>query len=236
MPVTHVDRLVDHLTDGDVTSAADLLTADLRAWVEGSRRFRTFAERHRDKIRKKVRATRETEPRLDLRAELAVAHALLGDRRIELAYEAHGSTAGGPDFTVSFRGHVAFDLEVTRWRGDPAALQRQLVNKLRQLRPGVANAILVAVDGTASPVPALEALLRDLGEGAPDRAREARTRLRRMGGVVAWAERRSGPERATLWTSPTARIPLPGPAARAVLATLRAAEPLPISPTAPPPM
>jgi hypothetical protein len=236
MTRTRVDRLVDHLTDSAATDAADDLTADLRAWVEGSRRFRAFAETHRDKIRKKVRATRGTEPRLDLRAELAVAQVLLADRRIELAYEGYGSTVGGPDFTVSFRGHLAFNLEVTRWRGDPGSLPRQLVNKLRQLRPSVANAILVAVDVDGARPPALDALLGELGEGITDGPREMRARLRRLGGAFAWADRRSGPERATLWISPTARIPLGTSAARAVLASLRDAPMPPNGPITAQPM
>src|SRR5690606_6237271 len=71
----------------------------------------------------------------------AAAHALLADRRIDLSYEAFGSTVGGPDFAVSFRSHPALTVEVTRWRGDPAALERQLLAKLRQLPTGVANLV-----------------------------------------------------------------------------------------------
>jgi hypothetical protein len=219
---TRVDRLVDHVSDG----AADALATDLRAWIERSRPFRAFAELHRDKIRKKVRSARGREPRLDLRAELAVAGAVLADRRIELAYEAYGSTAGGPDFTLSFRSHPAFNLEVTRWRGDRGALERQLGTKLRQLRPGIANVVLVAVDTGSGPLPD-PAGLSDAVRTSTERSdqRDARLHLRRLSGIVVWAEGRSGPEWAALWTNPSARIPLPQAAARAVLSALRAEAP-----------
>jgi hypothetical protein len=230
MPATHADRLVVHLTDGDT----DRLAADLRTWVHDSRRFRAFADAHRDKIRKKVRATRGEQPRLDLRAELAVPHALLDDRRIELAYEGYGATVGGPDFTVSFRSHMAFNLEVTRWRGDPGTLRRQLAAKLRQLPPGVANVVLVAIDADpdVASLPDFEVLARSLLD--PDdrtQDREAHKRIRRLSGLFAWAERRSGADRTALWMNPAGRIPLPEAATRAVLAALRDT-PAPMDPRA----
>ena len=73
-------------------------------WLSGSKRFRAFAEAHRDKIRKKLRGAADAEARRDVRAELRVAHLLLADRHIELAFEAYGSTNRGPDFTVAYRG------------------------------------------------------------------------------------------------------------------------------------
>jgi hypothetical protein len=218
MSLTHVDRLVDHLTGGN----SDAFAVELRDWVAGSRRFRAFAETHRDKIRKKVRGARGMEPRLDLRAELAVAHALLRDRRIDLAYEGYGATVGGPDFTVSFRSHVAFNLEVTRWRGGPAGLRRLLAGKLRQLPSGIANVVLIAVDVEGEPLPDLDALSRALSDSTtPGAQRDERQRVRRLSGMLAWDDPRRGAGGATLWTNPMARIALPEPAARAVLATLR---------------
>lgn len=212
MAPTQVDRLVDFLTDGD---AADVLTTDLRRWVEASRRFRSFAETHRDKVRKKIRTASGADARLDVRAELSVAHALLTDRRIELAYERAGATAGGPDFTVTFRGHLAFNLEVTRWRSDTAALERQLIAKLRQLPPSVPNAILVCVDVAADAFPDLDALLGHR-RTQPFESRDVRQRLSRLGGVYGWSEGRRG----SLWVNGSARIALPATAARAVLVAL----------------
>jgi hypothetical protein len=218
MAGTQVDRLLAHLTDGD---PGDVLNADLRRWIEGSRAFRAFAETHRDKIRKKVRTAGQGDARRDLRSELAVAGAVLADRRIELAYERAGATQGGPDFTVTYRSHLAFNLEVTRWRGDLAALERQLVAKLRQLPPSVANALLLAVDGERGGMPDIEALVAGIRSGGAA-TRELRQRLTRLGGVYSWSERAKGAERATLWTNGAAKIALPTPAARAVLMALQA--------------
>lgn len=216
MARTHLDRLVEYLTDAEAGTA---LAADLRRWMEGSRPFRAFAEEHRDKIRKKIRIARDDEARRDLRAELAVAHAVLADRRVELAYERAGATVGGPDFTISFRGHVAFNLEVTRWRGERATLARQIVAKLRQLPPSVANAVLVDVDASAA-LPELDDVMRRIRARAETRAERAR--LTRLGGVYVWSEAED-PARAALWLNDAARIRLPTTAARAVLAALEEA-------------
>jgi hypothetical protein len=211
-----VDRLVDYLADDE---PADVLVVDLRRWLEGSRPFRAFVEAHRDKVRKKIRTASEGDARLDVRAELAAAHALLGDRRIELTYERAGATVGGPDFTLTFRSHLAFNLEVTRWRGGMAALERQLLAKLRQLPPSVPNALLLFVDGTIDAVPDLEALLGDR-RTAPFASHDVRQRLSRLGGVYAWSELGTAGHRATLWRNGSARIALPSAAARAVLLAL----------------
>jgi hypothetical protein len=57
-----------------------LLSAELLAWMDVSTRFTAFVETYRDKIRKKIRVTREPESILDLRGELEVARGLLSDR------------------------------------------------------------------------------------------------------------------------------------------------------------
>ncbi|HEX2766106.1 MAG TPA: hypothetical protein VHR55_05685 [Candidatus Limnocylindria bacterium] len=230
MPDTHVDRLLDHLTDGDAGALPEL-----RAWLTGSRRFRAFADAHRDKVRKKVRAARDADARLDLRAELAAAHSLLADRRIDLAYEAFGATAGGPDFTVAFRSHPALTVEVTRWRGEPAALERQLLAKLRQLPTGIANAVLVVADDLAAPpdVASVADRWRDRADAGDESffrrhglegVRPFRARLGRLGGVVLWSGAAGGAAapRVILWRNPAARIVLPDAAVRAILVALEA--------------
>ena len=78
--------------------------------------------------------------------ELAGAHRLLGDRRIELAFEAYGSGKPGPDFTVTYRERRSFNLEVTRPHRSPdaASYAGPLLAKLRQLPPSAPNAVLLA--------------------------------------------------------------------------------------------
>lgn len=229
MTRTHVERLLDYLAG---TAADDRLARDLREWVTGSRRYRAFAEEHRDKIRKKLRSATDDEPRADLRAELAVAHALLSDRRIDLAYEAFGSTAGGPDFSLAFRTHAAFTVEVTRWRGEASALERQVLAKLRQLPAGTANAVIVVVDVADGVLPDLDRMARSIrarADGEDDdffrrQGLEGRrgfaARFRRLGGVYAWTTGQPASGRAELWVNAAARIPLPADAARAVLTCL----------------
>ena len=97
-----VERLAQYLFDRVATD--DHLADEVAGWLAGSNRFRAFVDANRDKIRKKLRGAADEDARRDVRAELRVAHLLLADRRIELAFEAYGSTKRGPDFTVTFRG------------------------------------------------------------------------------------------------------------------------------------
>lgn len=230
-PPSAVRRLVDHLFD----AAADPLYDEALGWLVGSTRFRAFAEDHRDKIRKKLRTATDPEARRDVRAELRVAHALLADRRIGLAFEAYGSTIGGPDFTVTFRGERAFNLEVTRPRRIPGSLGAgPLLTKLRQLPPSVPNAVLVAIEGDNATAFDAETAIRALQEraGAKDDAyfaarglkgsRGFHQRLQRLGVVLVFAENATGDDRAASWTNRSARIPVPERAIRACLACLRA--------------
>ena len=110
-------RLAADISGG---ASGDPLAAELTDWLADSSRFRAFAERHRDKIRKKVRTATDAEALRDVRAELAVAYRLLADRRFELAFEAYGAGRVGPDFTVTFRAGRIFNLEVTRLRRPPS--------------------------------------------------------------------------------------------------------------------
>lgn len=228
---TALHRLISHLTD---PAGDDPLTDELARWLAGSARFRTFAEQHRDKIRKKLRGAMDAEARRDVRAELRAAHLLLGDRRIELAYEAHGAT-GGPDFTVTYRGGRAFNLEVTRLRGDPRAadLGGRLLAKLRQLPPGAPNLLVIAVGGDSAEVLDVGGMTRGLRDRA-DRdedgvltaagvqsRRAFYDRFLRLGAVLTWCESAGGDHRAVLWTNRSARIAVPARPAAACLALLR---------------
>ena len=85
-----------------------------------SKRFRVFTETYRDKIRKKVRNTHDREGLLDLRCELGVAYFLLQEPRFTVQYELHGAgQRRAPDFTIIFKDHLAFHLEVTRLHPRP---------------------------------------------------------------------------------------------------------------------
>lgn len=203
--------------------------------MAGSARFRAFAEANRDKIRKKVRGAADADSLRDVRAELRTARLLLGDRRIELAFEAYGSGKTGPDFTITFRDARSFNLEVTRLRRQPDAtgLGASLLAKLRQLPPSSPNTVLFATDaeGAALDVDAATRMLRSRADAKDERyfssrgfdgARGFYERFLRLSAVFVSAEGADGDTRATIWVNRSARIAMPEPAARASLRSLRA--------------
>ncbi|HUY79589.1 MAG TPA: hypothetical protein VMV29_22655, partial [Ktedonobacterales bacterium] len=122
-------------------------------------RFREFAERQRDKMRKKRRNLGDDDAGLcDLLCELGVGCRLLRDKRITLEYEAYAAAkARGPDFTATFKGHVVFNVEVTRIRStlpSPAKAQTRLIEetgeKLRQFPPAAINILVIALTNAPS--------------------------------------------------------------------------------------
>ncbi len=213
----------------------DSMADELVAWLRTSSRFRAFAESHRDKIRKKLRSAVEADARRDVRAELQVAHLLLADRRIELAFEAYGSTKGGPDFTVTFRGERSFNIEVTRLHRAPdlATYGGPLLAKLRQLPPSIPNVVLMAIEGDSAEAFDVAGAARALRARADTRddaffatrgfenARAFYQRYLRLGAVLLFSEGATGDGRATMWINRSARIPVPERSLRACLSCLR---------------
>ena len=225
-PGRALEVLADHLVGRDLD---DPIAAELLGWLAGSARFRAFAEAHRDKIRKKFRGVTDPDALRDVRAELCAARLLLSDRRVELAFEAYGSGKVGPDLTVTFRGTQRFNLEVTRVRRVPDlnGLGRLLLAKLRQLPPSTPNVVVVAIEGAGAATVDVAATTNALRHRA-DRKDEAffldrgfegtrgfYERYLRLSGVLVWCERAEAGDRAAWWSNGSARIALPGPAARA---------------------
>jgi len=133
-----------------------LLSSELMQWMEASSLFTAFVETYRDKIRKKIRVTRQPESILDLRAELEVAYCLLNDRRMAVAYEPYASAKRrGPDFAITYRANLVFNIEVARIRVEengvggidlPRKEERILhilLDKLGQMQPGMANLLVI---------------------------------------------------------------------------------------------
>jgi len=133
-----------------------LLSGELLQWMEASSRFSAFVETYRDKIRKKIRLTREPESALDLRGELEVAYCLLSDRRLAVAYEPYASAKRrGPDFAVTYRANLVFNIEVARIRVEESGVDgidlprkeerflRILLYKLGQMQPGMPNLLVI---------------------------------------------------------------------------------------------
>jgi hypothetical protein len=232
IPGTAVEQLAGYLLD---RGGQGPIVDELTEWLAGSARFRSFAEVHRDKIRKKLRTAADVEALLDVRAELQAARLLLADARIELEFEAYGSGKPGPDLTVTYRGKRSFNLEVTRIHRvpDPGRLGTLLVAKLRQLPPSVSNAILVAIGGSTAAAIDVAAATRGLRATADAKdegffvrrglegTRDFYERYLRLGGVLGWCEGAPANGRVAPWINPSARIPLPERAIGAVVQCLR---------------
>lgn len=132
------------------------LSGILMQWMQASSRFTDFLDTYRDKVRKKIRVTREPESIMDLRCELKTAYCLLNDRRLEVVYEPYASTRKrSPDFAVTYRDNLVFNIEVARMRIEEnqkheldhqrkeVRIQRILLGKLEQLQPGMANLLVI---------------------------------------------------------------------------------------------
>ena len=139
-----------------VEAQPHVLSATLMQWMEDSSRFTAFIDIYRDKIRKKIRTVREPESFMDLRGELEVAYCLLGDRRLSVAYEPYASARRrGPDFAVTYRANLVFNIEVARIRREKDGMEkidlerkeerirRILIDKLGQMQPGMANLLVI---------------------------------------------------------------------------------------------
>ena len=144
------DELLVFLFDGQ----PHVLSAPMETWLTSSRRFSAFAADARDKIRKKIRVTRDVDTLQDLRLELETAYLLLQEKSLSLVYEPPCGQGRCPDFAVSFTTSMTFMLEVTRLRtiqigvvppeSDP--LTDAICSKLGQLVAQQGNVLLVGVD------------------------------------------------------------------------------------------
>jgi hypothetical protein len=150
--------------------ATDTLALQCGRWMEESVRFRDFVAVYRTKIRKKVRGLRDEEGRSDLLFELATAQQLLQERRFTIEYEKYGiGKQRTPDFVVTYKTNVVFNVEVKRMRAaalalttpgaadplpadgvrDPNKLINTICAKLGQLLPGTINLLALSTDGVA---------------------------------------------------------------------------------------
>jgi len=223
------------------------LQSELAHWVATSPRFSAFLTTHQDKVRKKLSTSDDEEHRLDVRAELLVAHLIAADRRFELNFEAYGARRLGPDLTVTFRTHQRFNLEVTRLRtpggdaasGDPGPAIARLANviggKLRQLPGDIPNALVIAARGLSLDEASLGATMRLLkahADGQDDAfftrrglkdARGFHAQYLHLGGIFVLDEA-TAPARASFAPNREARHPLPGAALAALTQCLTQAE------------
>jgi hypothetical protein len=142
-----------------------------------------------------------------------VARLLLGDRRVGLAWERYGSGKVGPDFTLTIPGLRPVNIELTRMRRAPERVEAGVpwLAKLRQLPPGMPNAVVVAIGGNtamALDIAASTRLIRARADAKDEPFFTARGfagsrafygQFLRLGAVLVWCEDGSGGERVTLW-------------------------------------
>lgn len=199
------------------------LTRPFESWVKDSRRFRTFAETYRGKIRKKIRVAQDAEQIASLRLELEVARWLVEDQRCAVEYEKLATNGGrSPDFTVAFRTNTHFNVEATRIRTTEAdhaegALQPKIIStifdKVGQMQSGMVNLLVIGCD---LPIPEADLLtatkaLRLAAESKQESFFTARgfqsaadflKQFQRLGAILIWNDR-------LLWQNNLARHPLP---------------------------
>lgn len=196
------------------------------AWIVSSRPFRAFLEENAAKIRKKARQASDAESLRDLQLEMDTAYRLLlADRRVALTYERYlADKMRGPDFTVTFKGHLVFNVEVRRLRAPipTGKLDEVVREKLRQMPPSAINILLVGADASATPDLDAAAAMKRLIQRAEARQDEyfiergyhdardfLRAHLRLSGLLLRPSWRDEFPPSPTLWLNPQARHPLP---------------------------
>jgi hypothetical protein len=138
---------------------------ELARWIETNPRFATFVASNQEKVRKKLSHAENAEARMDVRAELLVACAVLSDRRFEVAFEAYGARQRGPDLTLTYRANQRINLEVTRLRASPdppdqAKLASVIAAKVRQLPSDSSNALVLVGRNLGLTADNLQATLR----------------------------------------------------------------------------
>ncbi len=207
------------------------LRAPFTTWLTTSKRFRSFAENYRTKIRAKIKAKHDAENLQDLAFELATAYRLLQDPRLNLAYEHRAiGQARRPDFAVSFTTKFTFSVEVTRMQPiqaddterENSKLQYVIASKLAQMLPGMINVLVIGADESnihnfdvnaallqlKKRADAKDALLFNRS-GARDGADFFRAYQRLSGILLGSAQNRTSHDPPILWVNKEARHPLP---------------------------
>ena len=223
-------------------TAQSALAAEVGSWLVASPQFRSFAETYRDKIRKKVYGQRDDEGRRDLAFELGIALRVLAERRFALEYEPYGVGERGPDFRVTFRSRLRFNIEVRRLRqlaptadAAEARLVRAISDKLGQLRPSMINVLVLGADGPSSVADILAPAMLRLQDRAGRKdevffqhrgftgTRDFLRHYQRLSGALWLAGEPSAPQ-VSLWLNPQARHRLTADLARALTLSGRGTE------------
>jgi hypothetical protein len=220
----------DHeLLNAIFEQADDMLAAQCGRWMDESKPFRQFVAAYQTKIRKKARSQRDDEGRADLLCELAIANHLLQERRFTIEYEKQGvGKQRGPDFTVTYKTHTQFHVEVKRLRtatpaeqAEPQKLPNAICAKLGQMLPGALNILALGADDERYDEDAIARAVRLLKQHAEQKddgffvrrgfahARDFLHGYLRLGAVVVSHGLGARAAPAALWINKEARHPLP---------------------------
>lgn len=217
-----LDDLLDDIFD-DKNSALSAAFAD---WVRESRRYKAFAIRYSSKIRSKLRNVRDEGGMNDLHAELETAALLLREPRFALEYEKYAAAnQRGPDFTVTFKTHTSFNVEVRRIRSveidddDSEAriikLMAVLCDKVGQMPPRTVNLLWLAAERKISETDLIHVVttLRRLAE-RKDEEFFIRRRFKSAADFLKQYQHLSGivlrqPSDKVVWLNPLARYKTP---------------------------
>lgn len=230
------DELLTYLFDGK----PHILSQPMTGWLASSRRFTSFVQTVRDKIRKKIRVTQDPETILDLQLELETAYRLLQERALNLAYEPQlAEKVRSADFAITFTTSLTFMLEVTRLRienKNPSVTEQMtatspaigdrladtVCSKLGQLLPQGSNVLLVGVDALGLTENEIRAAMLRTQQRVErtDPAFFQRYRFRDRAEFFSHYQRLSeilvrrtdvhGAESLIAWVNPQAKYPLPG--------------------------
>ncbi len=172
-----IDDLLGSIFDGQKPA----FYPEFEGWVRESRRFKAFASSYSTKIRAKLKNARDEGGIKDLQAELETAALLLREERFTLEYERYAPLKQrGPDFTVTFKTHTLFNVEVRRIRskeldeGDSDAymgkLMTVLCDKVGQMPPSIINLLwlITEQDISEANLSRADVTLRQLAERKTD--------------------------------------------------------------------
>jgi hypothetical protein len=211
----------------------DALAAQCGRWMDASKPFRLFVAAYQAKIRKKVRSLRDDEGRADVLFELAIAYRLLQERRFILEYEKYGvGRQRGPDFTVTYKTHTVFNVEVKRLRAAAGAprpqehhelykLTNAICAKLWQMLPGAPNVLALGAEGEGYGENEIEQATRLLKRHADQKddiffarwgfasARDFVHSYQRLGMVAISSLDAQATDPAALWANREAQHPIP---------------------------
>lgn len=217
-----IDDLMSFIFDDESSP----LSREFEGWVRDSRRYRTFAAEYETKIRSKLRTAGDEDSLKDLRAELETAMLLLRESRFTLEYEKYAALKQrGPDFTVTYKTHTPFNVEVRRIRGREldgtdsdarvAKLIAILCDKAGQMPPSIINLLWLIAEqaGSLDELTQAVAALRRLAERKDEaffrhrgfvNAADFLKQFRQLSGVVL---HQSGVN--VVWSNPIARHKAP---------------------------